>query len=142
MSSAISRIHSLHAEATEILQPAGRSPTRAERAIALELADAAVDLAIGASLNQDIVTACTRFQQSCYGSLKKLYSQTAGYERFVYNKSSTKASTKARRGGRVYNTDPGEHLVEALQAVRLDEVLQNQNHEISRAQRTIRWSDQ
>ncbi|XDG04430.1 hypothetical protein ABKA04_004045 [Annulohypoxylon sp. FPYF3050] len=147
--SVVHRIYELHAQATATLQPDGRSPTRAERAAALELADTAVELALISSLSAEIVEACERFQHTCYGSLQRLCSRNAGYERHVYDKSSSKSKSKstktARREGRVYDTDPGEHLTEAFQAVRLCEILQEQDardREARRARRRIHWSDQ
>ncbi|KAI0893409.1 hypothetical protein F4806DRAFT_475664 [Annulohypoxylon nitens] len=149
--SVVHHIYELHAQATATLQPEGRSPTRAERAAALELADTAVELALISSLSAEIVEACERFQHTCYGSLQRLCSRNVGYERHVYDKSSSKSKSKskstktARRVGRVYDTDPGEHLTEAFQAVRLDEILQEQearDREARLARRRIHWSDQ
>ncbi|KAI1462705.1 hypothetical protein F4805DRAFT_6356 [Annulohypoxylon moriforme] len=140
--SVLNEITTLHTEAAAILRPFGRAPTRGEYASALELADAALDLALSTDLDvgEEVLATCESFQRFCYDPLQRSYARTAGYERFVYERSSTKTALKRKRSGVIFNTDPGEHLVEALQAVRLGRLLDEQ--EEFEMNRTVRWSDE
>ncbi|KAI0881818.1 uncharacterized protein GGS22DRAFT_56971 [Annulohypoxylon maeteangense] len=136
--SVLTEITHLHTTASHILRPLGRAPTRSEYASALELADEALELARTSpvSLNPSVIPTCEAFQRFCYDPLLRCYARAAGYERFVYERSSSASATKRKRAGRVFDTDPGEHLVEALQAVRLGRLLEE------REGRRIRWRDE
>ncbi|KAI1207300.1 uncharacterized protein F4807DRAFT_435217 [Annulohypoxylon truncatum] len=141
--SVINEITNLHASASAILECSGRTPTRSEYASALELADSALELAVAANLDGEAVAACAGFQQFCYGQLLRCCERAAGHERLVYEKRSTRASLKRKRSGRVFDTDPGEHLVNAFQAVRLGRLLDEQEREDTlETSRRIRWSDE
>ncbi|KAI2470930.1 hypothetical protein F4781DRAFT_388838 [Annulohypoxylon bovei var. microspora] len=141
--SVLSQIASLHAEASAILRPVGRAPTRGEYACALELADRALDLAAAANLDGPAVSACEAFQRFCYAPLLRSYERIVGHERCVYDRSATRSSLKRRRVGRIFNTDPGEHLLEAFEAVRIGRLLDEQEcEEAAEANRRIRWVDE
>ncbi|KAI0842621.1 hypothetical protein F5Y06DRAFT_292553 [Hypoxylon sp. FL0890] len=141
--SLLTNIQALHAKASQLLQPRGRAPTRAEYAAALELADAAMELAVDAQAGRATIEECEGFQRFCRDALQSSYSRAETYERDVYERHSSKAAARSRRGGRVFDTDPGEHLLEAFEAVRIGQLLDDQ--EAARAEgcnRKIRWVDE
>ncbi|KAI1098908.1 hypothetical protein F4804DRAFT_323468 [Jackrogersella minutella] len=141
--SVFAKINTLHAEASQILRPVGRAPTRAEYATALELADAAMELALGADLAGPAIETCTAFQRFCYDPLLRCYSRTVDYERSVYERNASNSSRRIKRGGRLFNTDAGEHLLEAFEAVRIGRILETQERaDALWENRKIRWIDE
>ncbi|KAI1142574.1 hypothetical protein F5Y05DRAFT_231703 [Hypoxylon sp. FL0543] len=135
-------IKALQAEATQIL--CQRAPTHAEYAAALELADAALELAVNGRASRRTIESCESFQRFCYDSLHRSYSRAENYERDVYERrASSQAAARSRRRGRVYDTDPGEHLLEAFEAVRIGKILDDQQAAAAEGlNRRIRWVDE
>lgn len=143
--SAQAEIKILHAKAFAKIRPKSQSPTRAEYAEALELADLALELAARAQLGRATIEACKALQRCCYGPLERTYARAENHERNVYEKHASKAAaTGSGRAARVYNnTDAGEHLLEALEAVRVGKHLDDhQAGEAKRLHRRIRWLDE
>ncbi|KAI0849303.1 hypothetical protein F5Y00DRAFT_261772 [Daldinia vernicosa] len=141
--SAINTINALHAEASRIIYQLGRAPTRAERGYALELADKAMELAIEAGFDGPSIETCEAVQRLCYDALLHSYSWTDNHERRMYEKSSSRTPVKSKRSARIYNVDNGEHVVEALEAVHIGNMLSNRvSVEPDAWNRRIRWVDE
>lgn len=138
--SVLRKITALHLEVSCIIYRQGGVPSHNQYYYALELAEEAMELAIGAQLNEVAIDECEAFQRYCYNLLKLSYAKTDDYERHVYTKSTSRASSRDRRGGRVYEVDQGEHLLEALQAVHIGALLDNP--ESVERSRKIRWVDE
>ncbi|KAI1372930.1 hypothetical protein F4677DRAFT_431275 [Hypoxylon crocopeplum] len=86
---------------------------------------------------------CNNFRHFCYQPLLRCYSKTEDHERHVYQKHSSRNSMRQKRNGRVYDLDKGEHLVEALRAVHIGQVLDREGSAEARAEhRKIRWVDE
>ncbi|KAI0108203.1 hypothetical protein F4814DRAFT_455022 [Daldinia grandis] len=141
--SAINTINALHAEASRTIHLLDRAPTRTEQGHALELADKAMELAIEAGFDSPAIQACEAFQRLCYDSLLHSYSWTDSHERRMYEKSASKTPLQRKRSARIYNVDKGEHVVEALEAVHIGNLLGNRASVASDAwNRRIRWVDE
>ncbi|KAI1662799.1 hypothetical protein F4813DRAFT_341977 [Daldinia decipiens] len=141
--SSIDTINALHAEASRIIHILGRAPTRAEQGLALELADKALELAVEAGFDGPTIEACETFQRLCYDSLLHSYSWTDNHERRMYKKSSSRTPVERKRSSRIYNVDKGEHVLEALEAVHIGNLLSSRTSvEPDVWNRRIRWVDE
>ncbi|OTB15099.1 hypothetical protein K445DRAFT_23112 [Daldinia sp. EC12] len=141
--SAINAINTLHAEASRILRPIGRAPTRAEQGSALESADKAMDIAIEAGFDESVIETCRAFQQLCYEPLLRSYSWVDNHERQMYKKSSSRAPMERKRSARSYDVKQGEHVIKALGAVHISNAL-NSRESVGPSEwhRKIRWVDE
>ncbi|KAI0387197.1 hypothetical protein F5Y04DRAFT_243221 [Hypomontagnella monticulosa] len=141
----IPEIAALHAKALAILRPTGRVPTRVEYGEALELADTAMDLAIEGGADAEVIKRCKAFQRLCYDPLIRAYSQTESFERVKYDKHTAKAIAKSRREGKIFDTDAGEHSVEAIAAAHVGKLLDEMhfdNNDNTKKSCKVRWVDE
>ncbi|OTB09279.1 hypothetical protein M426DRAFT_7293 [Hypoxylon sp. CI-4A] len=138
--SALTKINALHIKASQLLRPQDRLPTRAEYGAAVSKADTATEIALRARLRTKVINRCEAFQRTCLKSLLKAYSKAENYDRRAYDKSSSQASENNKRHGKIINTDPGEHLIEAFEAVRIGKILDDQVKD--NVDRKIRWVDE
>lgn len=136
--SALSQINALLVKAKEIIE--APSPTRAEYADALELADAAAELAVDAKC-REMIGECRDLQIACHCILRRSYSKTEAYEKFVYEKTASRVEPSPKRCGKVFEVDKGEHLVDALRAVHVGQLLEDRESE-EMANRKIRFVDE
>ncbi|KAI1805152.1 hypothetical protein F4811DRAFT_516851 [Daldinia bambusicola] len=141
--SAFDIVKSLHAEALRTMRPAGRGPTRTEQCSALELADRAMEIALEARLDGSAIETCRTFQQLCYEPLLRAYSWVDNHERRMYHKNSSRTPVERKRAARLYDVDKGEHVIEALEAVHIGNVLSNRESvDPNEWSRKIRWVDE
>ncbi|KAI1467900.1 uncharacterized protein F4812DRAFT_428035 [Daldinia caldariorum] len=141
--SAFDIVNALHAEALRTIRPIGRDPTRAEQCSALELADRAIEIALEAGFDGSAIEACRDVQKLCYEPLLRAYSWVDNHERRVYQKNSSRTPVEHKRSARLYDVDKGEHVIEALEAVHIGNMLSNRESVDPNAwSRKIRWVDE
>ncbi|KAI1764460.1 hypothetical protein GGR53DRAFT_466305 [Hypoxylon sp. FL1150] len=143
--SAIDHVNKLVTATEKLLQPQLRAPTRAELGIALEHADAAMEAAADARLSAYMIAMCEDLQHRCHDLLRRSYSRTESYEKFVYEKANASRSPSGpnrKRCGKVFEVDKGEHLVEALQAVQFERMLEDRESAEEAQARRIRFVDE
>ncbi|KAI6089918.1 hypothetical protein F4821DRAFT_230180 [Hypoxylon rubiginosum] len=141
--SAIDFVNTLVTSTEQVLTQA---PTRADLGVALEHADAATEVATDNRLGEDVVRRCRDLQARCHDLLRRSYCRTESYEKLVYDKAASRADLKRKRCGTVFETDPGEHMVEAIQAVQFGKMLEEEEESREAAaeaqDRKIRFVDE
>ncbi|KAI8959868.1 hypothetical protein F5Y11DRAFT_331785 [Daldinia sp. FL1419] len=140
--SIVDTINALHAEVSQTVHPLGRAATRVEYSFALEMADKAMELAIETG-DESIIKGCEAVQNYCYESLLNAYRWIDSHERRLYEKSSASPPLGRKRSVRIYSSDRGEHVAQALEAVHIGNMLKNQVAvQPDSWSRRIRWVDE
>ncbi|KAI1778412.1 hypothetical protein F4818DRAFT_405960 [Hypoxylon cercidicola] len=135
----LSQINTLLLQAEQLIDSQGRAPTRTDYGMALELADAATELAVDGGCGQGATARCKNLQSRCHHLLQLSYAKTETYEKFVYDKTASRAGPKPKRCGKLFDVDKGEHLVDALRAVHIGQLLEDRE---SSQDRKIRFVDE
>ncbi|XXH03740.1 hypothetical protein Hte_010146 [Hypoxylon texense] len=138
----LSEIENYLLEAEQIINSQEPPPSRREYAEALELADTATELAIDAQCDEATMTRCKDMQGICHRLLRRSYSKTETYEKFVYDKATSRVGRSPQRGGKLFAVDRGEHVVDALRAAHVGQLLERRASDEDTANRRIRFVDE
>ncbi|KAI0443736.1 hypothetical protein F4803DRAFT_549836 [Xylaria telfairii] len=126
------RLEDLNATIGEILS----TPSLASYSRALSTVEDAIELATAsASLDADtlaLLRFCEATRVRCKKAIAQFTAEASAKEHTMYERAHADKARQNKRQGVVFNVDKGEHVAGALEALRLEEFLEEQEQEQKR----------
>jgi hypothetical protein len=82
---------------------------------------------------------CAHYETMCREAIAKLASRASALEREMYERARS-GDVRRRRGGVVFGVDRGEHVAAALEALRLEAFLLEQEQQGEMNLKKVRWA--
>ncbi|RYC61272.1 hypothetical protein CHU98_g4947 [Xylaria longipes] len=138
------QLEDLHSTIKDILS----TPSLSSYSRALSFVEEVAELvysSLDTTNSTDILRICEMYRVRCEVAINRLTTEASTQEHMMYERAScnktsrmevdvnaSRAQQKDRRRGVLFNVDKGEHVAAALEALRLEEFLEEQDGQIER----------